>query len=75
MVGSSYFQNFFANGGVQPYTWAIAAGRLPPGLTLTSSGYGHISGIPRSAGTFAFTVRVTDSRGTQAALRGSITIR
>jgi hypothetical protein len=73
-VGSSYFQNFFANGGVQPYAWTIAAGQLPPGLRFTSSGYGHISGIPTTPGTFNFTVRVTDSAGGHATLQGSITI-
>ena len=47
-----------ANGGTLPYTWSLAGGTLPTGLTLSSSGV--ISGTPTAAGTFSFTVRVTD---------------
>ena len=51
--------NLFASGGVQPYTWSIVAGELPPGLELPK-GENTISGTPTTAGTFTFTVRVTD---------------
>src|SRR5690349_10533343 len=33
-VGRPYAQNFFLSGGAAPYTWAVAAGQLPPGLHL-----------------------------------------
>jgi hypothetical protein len=69
-VGSSYFQNFFTSGGVGPFTWT-ATGQLPPGVVLTG---GHLGGTPTTAGTFTFTVNVTDSAGNQATERGSITI-
>jgi Putative Ig domain len=49
-----------ATGGVQPYTWTITMGSLPPGLTLTN---GVISGTPTgtTTGTSSFTVQVSDS--------------
>ncbi len=70
-VGSSYFQNFFSSGGVGPFTWLVAAGQLPPGVALTGS---HLGGTPTVAGTFAFTIKVTDSAGHQATEPGSIAI-
>ena len=70
-VGSSYFQNFFTSGGVAPFTWTVAAGKLPPGVVLTP---GHLGGTPTVAGTFTFTIKVTDSAGNQATEPGSITI-
>jgi hypothetical protein len=70
-VGSSYFQNFFSSGGVGPFTWLVAAGQLPPGVVLTGN---HLGGTPTTAGTFTFTIKVTDSAGNQATEQGSITI-
>ena len=70
-VGSSYFQNFFSSGGVGPFTWAVASGQLPPGVVLTG---GHLGGTPTAAGTFTFTVKVSDSTGDHATEPGSITI-
>jgi len=70
-VGSSYFQNFFTSGGVGPFTWTVAAGQIPPGVVLTA---GHLGGTPTAAGTFIFTIEVTDSAGTYATEQGSITI-
>ena len=54
--------NLFASGGVQPYTWSVVAGALPPGLELPKR-ENTISGTPTTAGTFTFTVRVTDDLG------------
>ena len=59
-----------AAGGSSPYTWAVSAGTLPAGLALTSSG--TISGKGTKAGTFGFTVKVTDSGGTTADAKASI---
>jgi len=48
-----------ASGGTAPYTCLVTSGALPTGLNL--SGSGTISGSPTTAGTFNFTVTVTDS--------------
>jgi hypothetical protein len=50
--------NLFASGGGQPY-WSLVARALPPGLPLPKS-ENTISGTPTTAGTFTFTVRVTE---------------
>ena len=54
-----YTASLGATGGTTPYSWAISSGALPAGLTLSSGG--QISGTPTTAGTFSFTVKVSDS--------------
>ncbi|QWP75684.1 putative Ig domain-containing protein [Lysobacter sp. K5869] len=49
-----------ANGGTAPYTYAVTAGALPPGIVLTAS-TGALSGTPTASGTFNFAVTATDS--------------
>jgi hypothetical protein len=65
--------NLFASGGVQPYDWSVVAGALPAGLELPR-GENTISGTPTTAGTFSFTVRVTDDLGAFSEKALSITI-
>ena len=55
----AYSQQLRAAGGVGPYSWSLASGRLPGGITLSREGALH--GEPWAAGTYAFTVRATDS--------------
>ena len=59
-AGTGYRQQLAAAGGVAPYTWALASGRLPAGITLSREGALH--GEPWAAGTYVFTVRATDSQ-------------
>ncbi|MBU6374425.1 MAG: putative Ig domain-containing protein [Bdellovibrionales bacterium] len=58
-AGTSYLQVITLVQGIAPFNYEVLSGVLPAGLTL-DSGSGIISGTPTSAGTFPFTVRVTD---------------
>lgn len=60
-VGTGYSYLLVGAGGLAPYTWAMASGALPAGLSLNSSS-GVISGAPTQYGTFTFTVGLTDSQ-------------
>lgn len=59
--GQFYRQTLTAVGGNGPLSFSIAAGTLPPGVTLTGSG--QLSGTPQTVGTTSFTVRASDSDG------------
>ena len=62
--GQPYSQTLTAFGGVPPYTWSVAQGALPPGLSLSPEG--AIAGTPSAAASASFTVRVTDAAGASA---------
>jgi len=59
-VDTCYSSTLRADGGVAPYTWTIAKGTLPEGLSL-GSGNGTISGVPTVGGDFTFTAKVSDN--------------
>jgi hypothetical protein len=61
-VGVPYHYLFVGAGGGTPYSWSLPVEGLPPGLIFTPV-TGEINGTPTAAGTFAFTVRVTDRNG------------
>jgi hypothetical protein len=71
--GITYLAEIDASGGTSPYTWSLATGSLPPGLTMQPS-TGVISGNPTSQGIFTFTVAVRDSSPTQQTQTQSLTI-
>ena len=64
IAGQAYSQSFTASGGVGPYTFADTFGALPTGISLSADGL--LSGIPTQAGTFNFTLTVSDSAGNHA---------
>jgi hypothetical protein len=47
-------------GGTAPFTWSVASGTLPPGLSFSPTD-AAITGTPTQVGTFGFTAMVADS--------------
>jgi hypothetical protein len=70
--GSAYSQTFAATGGTAPYTWSISAGVPPVGVALDANG--DLAGIPVNAGTFNFTITVTDASSTTASSNFSMAV-
>jgi uncharacterized protein (TIGR03437 family) len=61
-VGIPYpTQTLGASGGSQSYTWTLAGGALPAGVTLSTAG--AIAGTPTQGGSFSFTAKATDTNG------------
>jgi Peptidase A4 family/Putative Ig domain len=70
-VGVGYTTKLVAFGGTGPYTWSLASGALPTGLTL---GDAIISGTPTAPGASAFTLQVTDAKGATATQNYTFTV-
>ena len=58
IVSTPYSLTFSVTGGAAPYKWEVTSGTMPNGLALSELGV--LSGVPTTAGSYAFTVRVTD---------------
>jgi alpha-tubulin suppressor-like RCC1 family protein len=64
-VGVYYVSHFVASGGTSPYSFSLAAGELPHGLSLASDG--TISGTPDTVGVASgLQVKVTDAASASA---------
>lgn len=63
--GVPYAASFTVSGGTGAgYQFAVSVADLPPGITMNSSAVAAgFSGTPTAAGTFGFTVQVSDSGG------------
>ncbi len=61
-AGMPYSASLSATGGTLPYQWTLAAGALPSGIQLASTGV--VAGTTPLSGSYAFTAKVTDSAGT-----------
>jgi hypothetical protein len=73
IVNNFYFTSLSASGDTQPpFTWTLAGGTLPAGLSLASNG--QISGSSTATGTSTFSAKVTDPTGKTATQAFSITI-
>ncbi|HYC89475.1 MAG TPA: ice-binding family protein [Thermoanaerobaculia bacterium] len=73
VTGTPYSQSVTGSGGTPPYTYAVASGTLPAGLTLNPA-TGAISGVPLQPGLFSFTLRATDAGGCTGAAPYTVTI-
>ena len=79
-VGQAFGLNFFLSGGAAPYAWTVIQGQLPAGMHLQTfsdprDADNEMAGTPTTAGTYAWTMRVTDFYGHQATQSFSITIQ
>lgn len=62
VINTAYTASLTATGGTAPYTWNVATGTLPKGLSLSTSGI--LSGTPTVAGSNSFTLKVADAAPT-----------
>jgi hypothetical protein len=61
-TGIPYSQGLVVSGGTSPFTWSVAGGALPIGLSL-SPATGSITGTPDLAGSSNLVIEVTDAFG------------
>lgn len=73
-VSKSYSGTLKASGGTASYTWTISKGSLPSGLTLNKS-KGTITGTPKKAAKYSFTVKITDKNKVTATKIYTITVK
>jgi hypothetical protein len=71
-VGQAYNKTVTGGGGTAPYTFSVASGSLPPGLTLAPSG--AITGTPTASGTYTFSIKATDANGCMGTKAYTITV-
>ena len=62
-IGVAYSQ-YIAATGTAPINWSLESGNMPNGLSLY--GDGSISGMPTTEGSFNFTIKATNSAGSDA---------
>jgi hypothetical protein len=72
-ANANFNQTVAVTNGTAPFAFAVSAGSLPSGLTL-NPGTGVIGGRPAIAGTFHFTIKVTDAAKVTATRAFTLTI-
>ena len=73
IVGTPYFQTISASGGLAPYTYSVASGSLPAGLSLNPA-TGTITGTVNTVGNFNFSIAARDANGCAGLLNYSIVV-
>jgi len=64
-LATTYQTTLATVGGVQPVTWSVVRGTLPPGIKLSPT-TGTISGTPSQSGTFRVTLGARDALGAKS---------
>ena len=72
-VNVPYTSDLASSGGTPGYRWTLAAGALPPGVTLNTNG--HLAGAPTGAGLYTFTATVSDAATVPATASQTFLIR
>jgi hypothetical protein len=72
-LGSAYSSRLRARGGVAPTTWRLLRGSLPSGIQLDRR-TGALTGTPREAGVFGFTVEARDRLGARSTKAFRLTV-
>jgi hypothetical protein len=71
-IGRAYDQPIATSGGTAPMTFTVSSGKLPTGLTMSTTGL--LSGTPTATGGYAFTVVAVDMVGVTASQTYTVTI-
>ena len=71
--GAPFNLQLATTGGTPPFTWSIASGALPSGLSLNST-TGVVTGTPSALGDFAVNFKVTDAQGRSSQKSITITV-
>jgi hypothetical protein len=72
-VGVAFEAAQTATGGTGAFTWSLAGGTLPTGVTFDATD-GSLSGTPRAAGRFPFSITVTDSEARTETLEATLVV-
>ncbi len=72
-VNAPYSQSLVASGGFPPYTWSVASGTLPVGLTLDAA-TGKISGTPTQVESQTITLTLDDYLGRNVTISKTFTL-
>jgi hypothetical protein len=73
VINKPFYDHLTAYSGSPPYSWSLASGSMPPGLTLDGA-HGTIIGTPTQLGSYNLTFQVTDAGTPQQSAQGSMTI-
>lgn len=71
-VGAAYAVALEADGGAPPYTWTVSSGALPGGLNIVGN---SLEGTPEAAGSFTFTLLVSDTQSTPYRAERTFTVQ